>query len=494
LHRENPAFRFDEERRGGAIVWRTYDGVPEIAAAANGVYDRDPRWYRNFSYEEERSRGLDHVEDLASPGRFTFDLSRGEASLILSAGTVSVDRATPSGDGATLRAAERRRRAAFPGPLHRAADAYLVRRGSGRTLIAGYPWFTDWGRDTFIALRGLCLATGRLDEARDILLEWAGTVSRGMLPNRFPERGDGEPEFNAVDASLWYIVAVHDYLSAALSRGPGVTRAAQETLSRAVDAVLTAYAEGTRFGIRATEDGLLAAGEPGVQLTWMDAKVGDRVVTPRTGKPVEVEALWINALRIGAGRSQRWRALHDRALDSFRARFPVPGAAHLYDVVDVDHQTGRDDASFRPNQILAVGGLPHALLHGAPARALVDAVETRLLTPLGLRSLDPADPAYRPRYEGGVLEREAAYHQGTVWPWLIGPFVEAWVRVRGATTDVKREARRRFVEPLLGHLGEAGLGHLSEIADGDPPHAPRGCPFQAWSMGELLRLSEVTLA
>jgi predicted glycogen debranching enzyme len=225
----------------------------------------------------------------------------------------------------------------------------------------------------------------------------------------------------------------------------------------------------------------------------MDAKVGDWVVTPRTGKPVEVEALWINALRIGARRSDRWRAMHDRALDSFRVRFPVPGAAHLYDVVDVDHQAGRDDASFRPNQILAIGGLPDALLHGAPARALVDAVEARLLTPFGLRSLDPADPAYRPRYEGGILERDGAYHQGTVWPWLIGPFVEAWVRVRGATSEAKQEARRRFVEPLQRHLGEAGLGHLSEIADGEPPHTPRGCPFQAWSMGELLRLSEVTL-
>ena len=512
LHHENPAFRFDEERRGGAVVWRPYDGVPEIAAIANGVYDRDPRWYRGFLYEEERARGLDHVEDLASPGRFTFDLSRDDASLVLAAGPVAgragaraddtaagaptADAAAvaPTADAAGPRAAERRRRAAFPGPLQRAADAYLVRRGAGRTIVAGYPWFTDWGRDTFIALRGLCLATGRLDEARDILLEWPGTVSRGMLPNRFPERAGDEPEFNAVDASLWYVVAVHDYLAAAPAAGRPVSAATRETMNRAVDAILTGYAGGTRFGIHAAADGLLAAGAPGVQLTWMDAKVGDWVVTPRAGKPVEVEALWINALRIGAGRSERWRSLHDRALESFRARFPVPGAAHLHDVVDVDHQAGRDDASFRPNQILAVGGLPYALLHGAPARALVDAVEARLLTPLGLRSLDPADPAYRPRYEGGVLERDGAYHQGTVWPWLIGPFVEAWVRVRGATPEAKREARARFLAPLSGHLGDAGLGHVSEIADGEPPHAPRGCPFQAWSMGELLRLSEVTLA
>ena len=512
LHHENPSFRFDEERRGGAVVWRPYDGVPEVAAIANGAYERDPRWYRGFLYEEERARGLDHVEDLASPGRFTFDLTSGEAALVLAAGTApgaagaraadaaagapapDVAAATLTADAAGLRAAERRRRAAFPGPLQRAADAYIVRRGAGRTIVAGYPWFADWGRDTFIALRGLCLATGRVDEARDILLEWAGAVSRGMLPNRFPEREGDAPEFNAVDASLWYVVAVHDYLAAASAAGRPASAAARETMNRAVDAILAGYADGTRFGIRAAQDGLLAAGAPGVPLTWMDAKVGDRVVTPRAGKPVEVEALWINALRIGSGRSQRWRALHDRALESFRARFPVPGAAHLFDVVDVDHQPGRDDASFRPNQILAVGGLPHALLHGAPARALVDAVEARLLTPLGLRSLDPADAAYRPRYEGGVPERDGAYHQGTVWPWLIGPFVEAWVRVRGATPEAKREARARFLEPLRLHLGDAGLGHLPEIADGDPPHAPRGCPFQAWSMGELLRLSEVTLA
>jgi predicted glycogen debranching enzyme len=495
LHHENPGFHFEEERRGGALVWRPYDGVPTIVAIANGMYERDQVWYRSFAYDEERARGLDHVEDLASPGRFTFDLSRGEASLLLAAGgaDAGVPPAPDLFDAARLREAERRRRAAFATPLHRAADAYLVRRGAGRTIVAGYPWFTDWGRDTFIALRGLCLATGRFDAALEILMDWAGTVSRGMLPNRFPDEGTA-PEFNAVDASLWYVIAVHDVFQAAAASGSHVPTAARATLGRAVDAILAGYADGTRFRIGADEDGLLAAGERGVQLTWMDAKVGDWVVTPRTGKPVEVQALWINALRIGAAGSKRWSALCERALASFHARFPVPGAPHLHDVVDVDHETGHDDASFRPNQILAVGGLPHALLRGAPARALVDAVESRLLTPLGLRSLDPADPAYRPRYEGGVVERDGAYHQGTVWPWLIGPFVEAWVRVRGGTPEVKREARRKFLEPLLRHLDEAGIGHVSEIADADPSHTPRGCPFQAWSIGELLRLSEVTLA
>jgi glycogen debranching enzyme len=220
----------------------------------------------------------------------------------------------------------------------------------------------------------------------------------------------------------------------------------------------------------------------------MDAKIGDRVVTPRVGKPVEVQALWLNALRAGSRFSPEWLPLFGRGLEAFRARFWNETAGFLYDVVDPDHQPGTADATLRPNQILAVGGLPFALLEGDRARRVVDAVEARLLTPLGLRSLAPGLPGYAPRYQGGVRERDWAYHQGTVWPWLIGPFVEAWVRVRGSTPAAKREARTRFLGPLLSHLDAAGLGHVSEIADGDAPHTPRGCPFQAWSLGEVLRL------
>ena len=355
--------------------------------------------------------------------------------------------------------------------------------------MAGYPWFTDWGRDTFIALRGLCLATGRLDDAREILLEWAGAVSEGMLPNRFPDRGE-EPEYNSVDASLWYVVAVHDYLAAASGRRR-VSGADRTALTRAVEAILEGYSRGTRYGIRADTDGLLAAGVPGVQLTWMDAKVGDRVVTPRIGKPVEVQALWINALKIGARLSPRPGGMAEKAAASFAARFWNAKGGSLYDVVDCDHVPGTADPRFRPNQIFAVGGLPFALLEGERARRVVDAVEARLWTPLGLRSLAPDDPAYAGRYVGGVAERDGAYHQGTVWPWLVGPFVEAWVRVRGGTAAAKQEARERFLDPLLARMDAAGLGHISEIADGDPPHTPRGCPFQAWSVGEALRLDRV---
>jgi predicted glycogen debranching enzyme len=425
------------------------------------------------------------VEDLASPGELEFDLRAGPALLSFGRGVHL--------DGEAVEWAfrqERARRATFPSALHRAADAYLIERASGKTLIAGYPWFTDWGRDTFIALRGLCLATGRLEEARGILQRWAGAVSRGMLPNRFPD-GGGEPEYNSVDAALWFVVAVHEYLEAAAgARAPSLQH--RQQLVMAVEAILQGHAAGTRYRIGATADGLLAAGEPGVQLTWMDAKLGDWVVTPRIGKPVEVQALWLNALWVGVQlqvpSDVRWGQLLERGLASFEERFWDPERARLYDVVDVDHRPGTVDATFRPNQVFAVGGLPLQLLSGPRARAVVDAVEAQLLTPLGPRSLAPGEPGYRPLYAGGVHERDSAYHQGTVWPWLTGPFVEAWVRVREGTPAARAEARRRFLGPLEAHLEDAGVGHVSEVANAEAPHTPGGCPFQAWSLGELLRL------
>ncbi len=497
LQRENAAFRFDAEMRDGRVVWRPYPGLPGIVALANGEYAHQPVWYRNFLYEEERARGLDDTEDLGSPGTFRWDLSRGEAGWVLAvegqeaaslARDVSAEVALKK-----LRAGERLRRARFPSRLHRAADAYIVRRGEGKTIVAGYPWFADWGRDTFIALRGLCLATGGVDVAREVLLTWAGTLSEGMLPNRFPERGQA-PEFNSVDASLWYVIAVHDFFQAMEEKKRKVTRRDQKALWDVVDAILDGYARGTRYGIRLDNDGLLAAGEPGVQLTWMDVKVDGRIHTPRIGKPVEVQALWLNALWVRSRASERWADLYKRGCATFRARFWNEKGGYLYDVVDAGHQAGAADATFRPNQIFAVGGLPVSLLDREQARRVVEAVEARLWTPLGLRSLAPGEPGYAPRYQGGIRQRDQAYHEGTVWPWLLGPFVEAWVRVRGDKLKVRREARARFLDPLLKHLDEAGLGHISEIADGDPPHTPRGCPFQAWSVGEALRLAEVVLA
>jgi predicted glycogen debranching enzyme len=495
LHHENPDFGFqpDVEGDGARVVWRPYPGIPAVVAESNGRYVHEPHWYRQFVYTEERARGLDHEEDLAAPGAFHFDLARGEAVLVFSTDRSAPETADAAALAARLRKSERRRRGRFGGALERAADAYLVRRGAGRTIVAGYPWFTDWGRDTFIALRGLCLATGRHDEAKAILLEWAGAVSQGMLPNRFPDRGE-LPEYNSVDAALSYVVAVHELVSAAEAGETRLATRDRARLEEAVGAILEGHRRGTRHGIRMDADGLLAAGEPGVQLTWMDARVGDRVVTPRIGKPVEIQALWLNALRIGARLGVADDHEWERGQEAFQHAFWNEETGSLHDVVDVDHVRGRVDPAFRPNQVLAVGGLPCPLLTGDRARRVIDAVEARLVTPLGLRSLARDEPEYHPRYQGGVAERDAAYHQGTVWPWLMGPFVDAWVRVRGGTAEARAEARRRFVEPLVRHLDEAGLGHVSEVADGDPPHRPGGCPFQAWSLGELLRLERLVLA
>jgi predicted glycogen debranching enzyme len=480
LHRENTAFRFEPEHEGSRLRFRPYDGVPPVMLGGNGVWREDPIWYRNFHYAEEERRGLDALEDLASPGELTFDMAR-EASLVL--GVEVEDR--PEARLAYARGFESERRRAFRSPLHRAADAYLVTRPGGRTIIAGYPWFTDWGRDTFIALRGLCLAAGRYAEALAILSRWADNVRGGMLPNRFPD--DGPPEYNSVDAALWFVVTVHELLHL---QPPAL--AARARLAEAVEAILSGYAVGTAHDIAAGEDGLLAAGEPGVQLTWMDAKVGDWVVTPRIGKPVEIQALWLNALWIGERlrlpSAAKWRDLHVRGRSSFEARFWNPERKCLYDVVDVGHVPGKTDPAFRPNQIFAVGGLPLPLLEGARARAVVDAVENRLLTPLGLKSLAPGEPGYRPSYDGTPADRDGAYHQGTVWPWLMGPFVEAWLRVRGDTPIARKEAQRRFLHPLRAHLREYGVGHISEVASAEAPYRPGGCPFQAWSVGELLRI------
>lgn len=488
MHHENPVFRWQPGTRGRALCFSPYDGVPSTELVSNGEYQHAPEWYRSFRYQAELARGLESDEDLAAPGVLRFDLSEAPAILILHATTPGS--ALGDADATTLfaRASERERarRAAFPSVLARAADSYLVSRGRGRTVIAGYPWFGDWGRDTFIALRGLCLATGRFAEAREILLEWSNVVSDGMLPNRFPD-GTGEPEYNSVDASLWYVIAVSELLEADST----VPDAERRALQHAVLAIVEGYGRGTRYGIARDADGLLRAGVPGVQLTWMDAKVGDYVVTPRIGKPVEIQALWINALAIAARFDPRYGNWSERARASFEARFWNESGGYLYDVVDVHHEPTRVDRALRPNQIFAAGGLPLTLVSAERARRIVDRVATELVTPLGLRTLGPQEPGYVPHFRGGIWERDTAYHQGTAWPWLMGPFVEAWLKSRSGNESAKREAEQRFVEPLRQHLAHAGIGHVSEVADGDPPFTPGGCPFQAWSVGELLRVERL---
>jgi predicted glycogen debranching enzyme len=496
LHKENSAFRFDAAVNGERVVWNPYPGVPAVVALSNGYYQHEPHWYRNFRYAEETARGLDDTEDLAAPGVFVFDLASGDAVLMLT--TADSPALSRKRDLSTMKFAEavrtneEFRRAEFPSRLHRAADAYVVAGRSGKTIIAGYPWFTDWGRDTFIALRGLCLASGRLRDASEILLGWANTVSEGMLPNRFPDHGE-QPEYNSVDSSLWFVVAVHELFQSCNGNGGVLSAKNKRLLQNAVEAIVEGYSKGTRFGIHMDSDGLLAAGERGVQLTWMDAKIAEFVVTPRAGKPVEIQALWLNALKMASQFSPGWSDHFEYGLNSFREKFWNQERRCLFDVIDVNHRAGERDAALRPNQIFAVGGLPFQLIDGERAQRIVSVVEEKLLTPLGVRSLGPSEPDYKARYQGGVWERDSAYHQGTVWPWLIGPFVEAWVRVRGNTVAAKQEARTKFLGSLLSHLDEAGLGHVSEIADADPPHTPRGCPFQAWSVGELLRLEQRVL-
>ncbi|MGA7125791.1 MAG: amylo-alpha-1,6-glucosidase [Chthoniobacterales bacterium] len=492
-HHQNDAFRFEPAIEGDSIRWQPYAGIPSIVCRSRARYHHDPQWYRNFLYTQEQERGLDFLEDLAAPGEFLWQLDTGnrEAILTFQAEGFAESNKNPLEDWvAELRLRERERRTSTTELGQSSAQAYFVRRGTGKSLIAGYPWFGDWGRDTFISIRGLGIATGELQLTRDILLEWASHVSEGMLPNLFPDRG-ATPEYNSVDASLWFIIAVGELLDAASAHSGLINENDEQTLKAAIEAILSGYQKGTRFQIHVEPDGLLAAGVPGVQLTWMDAKVDGKVITPRVGKPVEVQALWINALAIGKKCSAQWGSLLEKAHQAFENRFWNEAGQQLFDVVDVDHRPGVTDSATRPNQIFAVGGLPLAVLSGSRARQVVDRVEARLWTPSGLRSLAQDEPAFVPHYIGGPQERDSAYHQGTVWPWLAGAFIEAWVRVRGNTPEAKQEARERYFESIRALMTVAGLNHLPEITDAVEPYTPRGCPFQAWSLGELLRLDRL---
>ncbi len=491
LQHRNGAIRFaNASFKDGVFRARPYEGAPELflQLAAAG-FDAKPDWYFGFEYTEEKARGLDAYEDLFCYGAFRRRLVKGERfGVIVSTGEVA------GRDPVALVAKERARRKAVADAvssgddmqrtLALAADAFVVRRGEDkRTIVAGYPWFSDWGRDTMIALPGVCLATGRHDDAKTILRASARSVDAGMLPNRFPDAGEA-PEYNTVDATLWFFVAAHRYLEAS-----GDEDFVLGELLPVFKDIVAWHERGTRYGIRVDDDGLLLAGEPGVQLTWMDAKVGDWVVTPRHGKPVEIQALWYNALCIladlekRAGRFAEGASLLARAKrvkERFVEVFWNADASCLFDVVDGD----RRDASIRPNQLFALS-LPYPLLPKDKARAVLAVVEEKLLTPYGLRSLSPDDPSYRGRYEGGPSSRDASYHQGTVWSWLLGPYADALVMTNGATGKAKA---RKAISGLAPHLLEAGLGTISEIFDGDAPHTPRGCPAQAWSVGETLRV------
>ncbi len=480
-----------EVRIGQASI-RPYADLPALQFAyTGGEIESSGGWYHNFEYDVERERGLDFREDLYNPFTLHVNLTGAPAFALIASTKPQEASRVPQ-----LREREiaRRTRVAAAAPsqeplvlkLAQAADQFIVRRGELQTVIAGYPWFGDWGRDTMIALPGLTLTTGRSDVAKNILLAFAQYVDRGMLPNLFPDAGE-TPEYNTVDATLWFFEAIR-----ALTEKTGDTAFVRDNLYRVLGEIIDWHVRGTRYGICVDGDGLLNAGEPGVQLTWMDAKVGDWVVTPRSGKPVEIQALWYNALRIvqelaerfgDSDRARLYAAMASQATQSFNALFWNETEGCLYDVV----QGGNRDASIRPNQIFAVS-LAHPILAADKACAVVEVVERELLTPRGLRSLSPRDPRYRPYYEGDRLSRDGAYHQGTVWPWLLGPFLSAYLRVRGNRPDAREQAAQwlRAFEP---HLEDAGLGQVSEIFDAEPPHCPRGCTAQAWSVAELLRVA-----
>ncbi len=475
----------------GLIRLALSDSEPTLLLAHDALrVHAEGVWYRNFEYAEEQSRGFDFREDLFNPCSLSFDLHGGETCNLIA----STER-HEAGEAAAMEEHERERRLTIEGAheaddfkraLYGAAEQFIVRRGSNRSsVIAGYHWFTDWGRDTMISLSGLTLATRKFPIAREILSAFADHLSDGMIPNRFPDEGD-QPEYNTVDATLWFVHAIGEYLD----RTGDLTFLRDHLYSQLIE-IIDWHERGTRYGIRVTEDGLLRCGAEGVQLTWMDAKVGDWVVTPRTGKPVEIQALWYNALshleKIAArlkdqATADYCRTLAGKTKASFNEKFWNDEAACLFDLVRDDNAT---DAAIRPNQIFAVS-LPHTMLQPERAQSVVQTVERHLLTPYGLRSLSPSHPDYRPRYEGDSLSRDGAYHQGTVWAWLIGPFITAYLKVNNRTPASLAQAKQ-WLRPFRTHLSEAGLGHISEIFDADPPHTPRGCIAQAWSVAEVLR-------
>ncbi len=541
--RGNPDWRFAlESGPAWCVACATPAADPcRLTAGPAARFEASGLWYWHVEHRVERARGLPAEEDVYVPGVFTVTLAPDEtASLVLSVGDATgalPDGAQPGGADhealvaqALMRERERERRLLSQADfqtdsqggaqndlarrLTLAADQFIVGRRPAPatpaggaadpavTVIAGYPWFTDWGRDTMIALPGLTLAAGRLAEARGLLRGFVAFMSQGMIPNRFPDQAtliphfsadvanaaSGAPEYNTVDATLWLFHALDAYLTAS-----GDWPLLAEMFD-ALDSSIDWYIRGTRYGISVDAgDGLLRAGAPGVQLTWMDARVGDWVVTPRWGKPVEISALWYRALRLMAGWAERlgrdadpYASLAAEAQASFAARFWYATGGYFADVVDVAGEPGRVDASLRPNQVLALAVAPE-LASAEQARSALVVVERELLTPLGLRTLSPDDPAFQGTYGGDQRSRDAAYHQGTAWPWLLGAYADA--RAHAFPEEDAAATRARLLAPLKAHLRVAGVGSISEIACGATPFTPAGCPEQAWSVAEALRLA-----
>ncbi len=481
------------------------DGAPALKLCLRpgcGLFVADARVSHGVCYRVDRERGAEHLEDLSSPGYFQAELAT-DHSIAFVASTEPWEHLEFSPDALVEAESQRLGKLlntvragdgdAVEERLALAADQFIVAPGSrveeqalakasgdeARTVIAGYHWFTDWGRDTMISLEGLTLCTGRHQEARSILKTFAGYVQDGLIPNLFPE-GKRQGLYHTADATLWYFHALDRYHRVTGDRDTLIE------LQPVLRSILEHHVEGTRFGIGVDpDDGLLRAAAKGYQLTWMDAKVEGWVVTPRRGKPVEIQALWYNALRCMAawgsftgGAEHLWAELAARAQDSFNRRFWYEPGGYLYDVIDGEQG---DDPAFRPNQVFAIA-LTHPILDEKRWRGLLEQVAEKLLTPVGLRSLARDHPDYKPKYFGDLRARDAAYHQGTVWAWLIGPFIDAWLKV---SPDPGKA--RPLLEGFQRHLSEAGIGTISEIFDAEPPYHPRGCIAQAWSVAEVLR-------
>jgi predicted glycogen debranching enzyme len=484
-----------------AITVCPHPALPPVTLAWDrGRFQPRPDYWRRFRYRVEQERGLDCIEDLYKPGTLRVELGAGDVFHVVCALDPEVARMDPE----KLRQKARARVAAatarapelehdyLGAALAQAADAFVSKKPGGETTLqAGYPWFTDWGRDAMIALPGLLLETGRVAEAREVLRCFAQSMSLGMIPNHFPD-GQATPVYNTIDATLWFVEAARAYLDKS-----GDDETGHAVLFPAIREAVVHHLAGTRYGIGVDQDGLLMGGADGVQLTWMDAKVGDWVVTPRRGKPVEIQALWYNALCIDRALGERYgdgneaaraASIAAQARASFEARFWLADRGYYADVVGADGVPGGGpggvvDATLRPNQLLALS-LTHPLVSGARAKSALAVCEQELLTPFGLRTRARGD-GYIGQYTGDQRQRDAAYHQGTVWAWLLGPWADAAVRVDG---EAGRQRVRNLLPEIAAHLGDACLGQISEVFDGDYPHRARGCVAQAWSVGEVLRV------
>lgn len=498
-HQQMPFFAQTSEQKVRISTAEPSVGLLTLAGE-NLSFVSEPQWWRHFLYRIEQLRGQDCFEDLWSPGLFKARFNTPQRFVIWG----SLHRHSAD-DGLThqtvqqlINQIEQQRRQAtafcpandiFAKHLFIAADQFLIHRQidhkTSSSILAGFPWFLDWGRDTFISLEGLCLCTRNYEQALSILSTFAAAVSEGMIPNRFDDYGN-PPHYNSMDASLWFVHAAFRYL-----KYTGQVDTFSGQLLPAIEQILRSYYTGTRFGIHADSDGLICGGDASTQLTWMDAKYNNVAFTPRFGKPVEINALWINALHamahfLAAHRpndSRWWQELADKAAENFRRLFWYPQEGYLYDVIYPD---GTPDISIRPNQIFAVS-LPYSPLTRHQQHAVVQTVQQHLLTPRGLRTLSPHDKRYHGRYMGDQAQRDAAYHQGTVWPWLMGHFVEAFLKTNEFNADARRKCRM-WLSPMMRHLEqEACIGSISEIFDGDAPYEPRGAFAQAWSVAEILR-------